>query len=140
MADLSALIRLHKHELDEKRRALGELYGEMAVLERELRDLETAFEREKDSMAAEGGVYFTFAGYVEKVRARKEEIAKEEEALEERIEAARDDMMETFAELKKFEKAQEARERAEQEKRAMKEAQALDEIGLENYRRKEEEG
>ena len=32
MADLSALIRLHKHDLDEKRRILGELYGEMALL------------------------------------------------------------------------------------------------------------
>ena len=38
MADLTVLIRLHKHELDEKRRTLAELYSAMALLEREQRD------------------------------------------------------------------------------------------------------
>ena len=140
MADLHSLIRLHKHELDEKRRALGVLYTAMAALERSRRDLAIAFDREKEAMRASSGeVHFTFAGYAEQVRKKNEEIDKNEEALQKQIEEARDSLMETFGELKKYEMTQEERDRLAEEERNLKEAQAMDEIGLQGYRRKQEE-
>lgn len=140
MADLSSLIRLHKHELDEKRRALSELYGELATLEREIRDLERAFEAEKAAVSASGDIHFTFAGYVEAVAAQRTVLEQRGATLEKKIEAARDDMMTTFTELKKYQMTQDERQRLEAEERAFKDAQNMDAIGLEGFRRKNGEG
>lgn len=137
MADLSVLIRLHKHELDEKRRVLGDLYTAMAALEQQKRALEREFEAEKQAVAeGKGDVHFTFAGYAESIAQRRKDIEKREAELEKQIERAKDSLMETFAELKKYEMTQEERERIEEEERAFKEAQELDAIGVEGFRRK----
>ena len=138
MADLGALIRLHKHDLDEKRRVLGEFYAEMAALERDRRNMEREFEKEKEAVKQMEDVSFTFAGYADTIRQKREAFDKEA-ALEKKIERAKEDLMETFSELKKYEMTQEERDRLEQEERRFKEAQAMDAIGLEGFRRKTDE-
>lgn len=138
MADLSVLIRLHRHELDEKRRALAELYSALAELERQKRDLLREFEKEKDAMTGgPGEVHFTFAQYAETVMKRQKEFEEGEMRLEKRIEKAREGMMETFSELKKYQMTQEERDRLEEEERAFRDARDMDAIGVEGYRRKE---
>lgn len=139
MADLGALIRLHKHDLDEKRRVLGEFYAEMAALERDRRNMEREFEKEKEAVKQMEDVSFTFAGYADTIRQKREAFDKAEAALEKKIERAKEDLMETFSELKKYEMTQEERDRLEQEERRFKEAQAMDAIGLEGFRRKTDE-
>ena len=137
MADLSVLIRLHQHELDEKRRALAELYTAMAELERQRRELERAFEQEKENVHAQKAeVHFTFAHYAQEVSRRKADLEQREAKLEAEIEKAKHSLMETFSELKKYEMTQEERERVEAEERAFKESQEMDAIGLEGFRRK----
>ncbi len=139
MADLSVLIRLHKHELDEKRRALGELHGQMAEMERRRRELERSFEAEKESIRLNGDVHFTFAQYAETVRMQQRQMVEHEQELEKHIEKAKESLMETFSELKKYEMTQEERERLEAEERAIKESREMDAIGLEGFRRKQDE-
>lgn len=139
MADLGALIRLHKHDLDEKRRVLGEFYAEMAALERDRRNMEREFEKEKEAVKQMEHVSFTFAGYADTIRQKREAFDKAEAALEKKIERAKEDLMETFSELKKYEMTQEERDRLEQEERRFKETQAMDAIGLEGFRRKTDE-
>lgn len=137
MADLSSLIRLHKHELDAKRQILSRLYFAHAELERERRALEQAFEREKENLEAMGEVHFTFAGYAERVRQQREQIEAKEKLLEQEIVKAKDSLMETFSEMKKYEMTQEERLRLEEEARRLKESKTMDEIGLETFRRGE---
>ena len=140
MADLSALIRLHKHDLDEKRRILGELYGEMALLERARLDLERAFESEKEALNMMGDdIHFTFAHYADTVRMKRQDLDEREAEMERNIERAKDSLMETFTELKKYEMTQEERDRIEAEERLFKENAAMDAIGLEAFRRKQSE-
>lgn len=139
MADLSVLIRLHKHELDEKRRALAELYSTMAEMERRRRELERTFEAEKEAVKVTGDVHFTFAQYADAVRQQQQEMREEEAELEEHIERAKESLMETFSELKKYEMTQAERDRLEEEERQVRESRAMDAIGLENFRRKSEE-
>jgi len=138
MTDLSALIRLHKHELDEKRRILAQLYAAMSALESERQALEDAFVREKEAVDVTGDVHFTFASYVERVGEQREDIRQREMALEQEIEAAKESLMETFSEMKKYEMTQEQRERLEEEERLLKESRLMDEIGLETFRRSSE--
>ena len=140
MADLSTLIRLHKHELDEKRLVLAGLYTQMAALERQRRDLEFAFEREKEEAAANTeDVHFTFVRYVDQINRQRKMMDEQKEILEKKITAAKDNMMETFSELKKYEMTQQERDRLAAEERAMKESHEMDAIGLEGFRRKGEE-
>lgn len=139
MADLTVLIRLHKHDLDEKRLALGKLYEAQALIERERAELDLAFEREKEAAAHNNDIHFTFANYVEKVMKHRENLDERNAALEEQIQAAKDSLMETFSELKKYEMTQKERKRLEEEEQAVKESRELDEIGIEGHRRKGEE-
>lgn len=139
MADLNALIRLHKHELDEKRRALGELYSMMAELERERREMERAFEREKEAVKDNESIHFTFASYVEKMKQQQKMLDQKSLQLEKKIESAKEDMMNTFSELKKYEMTQAERDRLAEEERLMKESQALDEIALQGFIRRGKE-
>jgi flagellar export protein FliJ len=139
MADLTVLIRLHKHELDEKRRALGEFYSVLALLEREQRELERAFELEKEAVANIGDIHFTFSKYIDKVRQLQKVLDERRSVLEDQITAAKDSLMETFSELKKYEMTQEERDRLAEEERLFRESKEMDAIGLENFRRKGEE-
>lgn len=136
MADLQPLIRLHKYELDEKRRVLSQYYADMAVLERKRQALEAAFEAEKEALRQSADVSFTFASYAEKVQRERDALLAAEKALEIKIQQAKDSLMESFAELKKYEMTQAERDRIEAEERAFKESLALDEIALEGFRRK----
>jgi len=138
MSDLTALIRLHKHELDEKRLALAELYNATALLERQRRDLERAFETEKEAVATTGDIHFTFSRYVERVNRQRTELDAQTAELETQIVAAKDSMMETFSELKKYEMTQQQRDRLAAADRLQKDSQEMDEIGIEGFRRKEE--
>lgn len=139
MADLTVLIRLHKHELDEKRRALVSLYVQMSELERQRQQLELEFEDEKRLVAEMEDVPYTFAGYAQAVADRRQALLDAESALQENIDAAKEDLMETFSEVKKYEMTQEERERLEEEIRRAKEGQLMDDIGLQGFRRKTEE-
>src|SRR4051812_16078463 len=111
MADLATLIRLHKHELDEKRVALAALYTAMSELERQGRELERVFQQEKEAAGVTGDVHFTFARYAEQVKKRRGELDGQKKALEQKIDQAKESMMETFSELKKYEMTQKERER-----------------------------
>lgn len=140
MADLSVLIRLHKHELDEKRQALAALYGDLALMERERRALEDEFAREKKEAEKMEEVHYTFAAYAETVQKRREEMDRLEAELSARIDVAKESLMETFGELKKYEMTQEERDRLAEEERRIRESKMMDDIGLEGYRRRSDEG
>jgi flagellar export protein FliJ len=140
MADLSALIRLHKYELDEKRRGLTILYTQMGELERARQKLEAEFAIETAGVDMAAETSFTYAGYAERVTRERERIEEAERQLDIRIQTAKDSLMETFSELKKYEMTQAERERLEAEEQAFKESTMLDEIGLEGYRRRQSEG
>ncbi|MDE1153876.1 MAG: flagellar FliJ family protein [Micavibrio sp.] len=139
MADLSVLIRLHKHELDEKRRALNELYNELALLEQKRQQLEAEFNREKEAASAVDDIHYTFPRYAEKVQKKREELQQAAGILDIKVEKAKDDLMESFSELKKYEMTQDERDRLEREEQLIKENEAFDAIALEGFRRRKQD-
>lgn len=140
MADLNPLIRVRKHTVEQKQKALAELYRQAEELISQKKSLldRLAVERQKvDEMGVEALGYF--GRYSEVVRERAEEIDESMTMLESRIEVAREDMRLAFAELKKIEITQERRDEAEEAERNKKDDQILDEIAIDGYRRKVEE-
>lgn len=140
MADLEALIRVRRHAVEQKQKFLAELYKQADELEGQKETMLTtlAEERKKvDEMGVEALGYF--GHYSEAVRGRVEDIDEAMKKLNRRIEIAREDMRDAFAELKKVEITQERREAEEEKELKKKESDIMDEVALEGYRRRTEE-
>ncbi len=140
MADLNPLIRVRKHVVEQKQKFLAELYRQAEDFENQKQALEDQLEEEQEKVQEMGVEMLSYFGhYSDAVKERVEEIDEAAARLNTRIEIAREDMRQAFAELKKIEITQEAREQAELDELKKKEAAELDEIGIEAYRRKQGE-
>jgi len=143
MADLKGIIKLRKHRLDEKQRALGELNDQLDRLEQTRAKLDDDLAREQAAAtAAEGDVVLSGLTYSEFLQGTLKRRAQLDEAIRQisqRIEQAREEIRDAFAELKKYEITQRERERRAREEENKKETDELNEIGIEGYRRREEQ-
>ena len=140
MADLSGLIRVRRHALEQKQKFVAELYRQAEELDNQKATLLTTLDEEREKVDEMGVEMLSYFGpYSEAVKERVEEIDEASETLNARIEIAREDMRAAFAELKKIQITQERREDEEEKAVNKKESDELDEIGLETYRRKVEE-
>lgn len=140
MADLSALIRVRKHTVEQKQKFLSELYRQVEELEAQRQNLldTLAEERKKvDEMGVEALGYF--GRYSETVKHRVEEIKEKTRKLENRIEVAREDMRQAFAELKKVEITQDRRKEEAKKARIKKEDAEMDDIAIERHIRKSDD-
>ena len=135
MTGLANLVRLHRWILDEKRQKLVEIEQLSERFRCELEVLEQSLEAEKAEAARtlDGALAFqTFiAPALERRRTLRETVAN----IEREIEAARDDAGIAFQDLKKYETAQGMQERLETEQRERTAQTALDELGVNLYRR-----
>ncbi|WP_404384119.1 flagellar FliJ family protein [Caenispirillum salinarum] len=140
MADrgLRGLIRLHKHQVDEKRRALADLERtEQEILDRQ-QALREEMVREQAAVREDPALGLTFGAYVQRHKERQERLAQSLANIRKAIEAARDDLSEAFKELKTYEITQANRDLREKHERDRKEQEVLDEIGLTLHRRREQ--
>ena len=136
MARLDSLIRVKKHRVDEKQKALGRLYREMEELQAEKQTVLDAQEKERliaEEMASDVSVQQSYAAFKERVKARLNGIKQKEARLETRILVAQDDMKDAFADLKKVEIVDENRKEKEKKERLKKENESLDEIGITRF-------
>jgi flagellar export protein FliJ len=140
MADLDPLIRLRKYRVEEKQKALAELFRQTELLEGRKRALLSEVEREQTLSETSGDInsMVAFAAYAARVYAGIEKLDIQIAKMEPRIVRAQDEMREAFSEQKKAEIIQEQRDKEEAEEIARKENTNLDEIGIEGFRRKEE--
>lgn len=135
-ANLDPLIRVRKHEVEQKQKALSALYEQAEGLKNQRDTLQTelAIETEKSrDMDAELMSYFV--AYAAKVQKEVENIDLEREKLETRIQMMQDLVRDAFADLKKVEIIQERRKAEEQTEIDKKESDVLDEIALDGFRR-----
>ena len=140
MTDLNPLIRVQKHALDQKQKFLAELYRQAEEYEAQKEQMLQTLEDERNNLDDMGPEMLAYFGpYSESVKERCKEIDEALITLNTRIDFAREEIRNAFAELKKIEMTQEAREDAEQKKVDKKQSDELDEIGLEVFRRKQNE-
>lgn len=138
MADLDPLIRLRKHAVDEKQRAVAQLYREAENLEKQKKVVEDQMAHEKklaEEMGRPEAISF-YTRYAEGARKKIAALQMSIKKMESRIEAAQEDMRAAFAEMKKVQITQTRREKREEKARQKKEDELLDEVALDQYRRK----
>ncbi len=139
-ADLNPLIRVQKHALEQKQKFLAELYRQAEEYEAQKEAMLKTLEEEREKLDDMGVEMLRYFGpYEAGVDERVKEIDAALLALNARIDFAREDMRAAFAELKKIEITQEERDAQEKRAHDKRENAALDEIGLEVFRRRQGE-
>jgi flagellar export protein FliJ len=139
MADLKPLIRVRRHVVEQKQKLLSDLYRQAEALENEKKELEEEFVQERDKVKTMDVQMLSYFGpYAKAIKNRVRKIGEGISRLETRIQIAREDMREAFADLKKIQITQRRREDSFRAQINKKESQELDDIGIETHRRKQD--
>lgn len=138
MADLKGLIRLRRHELDEKRRALGELNAKIDALNAYRQDILNNLEKEKNLADVDINAAQGFGKYLNAALNKCKEIDQKIARIMVDVEKATEIVRDAFMEVKKIELTQENREKEAEAVIAKKETADLDEAGLTAHRRRSE--
>lgn len=139
MAKLHSLIKVKRHELDEKRQVLGRLNEELSALHEKKQQLLDDLAREKNLAAVDVEIARSFGPYLTRTLQRVEGLDTEIHDKMQEIQAATLVVQEAYLEVKKLEVTQERRDEEENQRLAKIETNTLDEIGLETFRRNNKE-
>ena len=141
MANLKSLIKLRRHNVDEKQKFLANLYREVEMIENSKSTLIERLRSEREVLDKSGSLemYAYFGRFSQNIQRMLERLNEEKKKLETRIVIAQDDVREAFANMKRIEIVQREREREEKKEQEDKDTRELDEIGIDGFRRKEDE-
>jgi len=136
VSTLESLIRIHRWQLDERRRQVVELE---VLAERVRQDLlRLAEERKLEEAAADASLEakYGFPGYIRGALDRRATLERSLGEVEGQIARAREAVAEAFQEMKRYEIAAANRERHRRHQADRRERIELDGIALDNYRRR----
>ncbi len=141
MATLSSLIRLRKHTIDEKQKALAELYRQVEAFEARKKFYQDEIKKEREVLNQNPIVeMLAYFGLFQKAAERDiMRINVQLQKLEARVRIAQDDIREAFANMKRVEIVQETRTAQEKAEAEAKETREMDDIGVEGFRRRDQE-
>lgn len=135
--DLDQLIRVNGWGVDERRRELGVFLAREAEMIEARAALDRQMEAERAIAAAhpeEAG--FTFGAFAGHHRFMRETLDAQIARLHQEVEAARERLAEAYRQLKVYEEVRKSRAEAEAKDEAKREQEMLDEIALNQHRRK----
>lgn len=131
---LSGIIRLHKWQVDEKKRQITELEVMKEDLENKLNKLMADLSREQENLAKSNVIDINYANYASSVMSRKENLQGSITEIDVSIENMKDELAEAFKELKKYEIVEQRAIEREKEEGKRREQDQLDEISLNLHR------
>ncbi len=135
MRSKESLIRLHRFQVDEKRRHVTEIETMIADFSRKQAELEQQITAEQERSGISDVTHFAYPTFAKAARERCENLTKSIAELEEQLSAAKDELSEAYAELKKFELLQEKENVRVKTEIAARDQAEMDEIGLAMHRR-----
>ena len=136
MSALESLIRLHRWQLDERRRQLAELDALGEKLRQEQARLSAEERQEQTAAASSYEAATAYGGYVNTLIGRRDRLKQSLISVEEQILQARETLAESYREVKRYEIASANRTMQQRKRVARQQQRTLDELGIENYRRR----
>ena len=136
MKGLDSLIRLHRWQLDEKRRHLVELERLAQRLAAQIHDLEVEIRNEQQVAGSSTEAARTYGDYVQAVIGRREKLDASLAGLQSQRVVAKEGVAEAYSELKKYELVKVRNQRLANKRRQRQEQQVLDEVALNQFRRR----
>ena len=137
---LVSMIRLHRWMLDEKRRNLADLQVFAEKLRDDLVQLDADLEAQKGAAEGEDTAGLAYSSYVSAALDRRQKVEDTIANLEGEIEAAREDVAESFRELKRYEAARDGKQAQARADRNRRERINQDELAVGLYRRNRARG
>ncbi|MDO9125432.1 flagellar export protein FliJ [Parvibaculum sp.] len=135
MRNRESLIRLHKFQVDEKRRKVAELELMLSEFRQRERDLEAQVEAEQRKAGISDVAHFAYPMFAKSVIRRRENILESIDGIERQLETAKEELSGAFRELKKYELLEGSRKRKVRREAMRVEQTELDEIALSIHRR-----
>jgi flagellar protein FliJ len=135
MTALDSLIRLHRWQLDEQRRAVNELEQLCLKLRTDLQRLEAEQAAEEKAAQQSTEIVYGYGSYAMALVARKSKLAKSLIEAEARIAQARDALAEAFQEAKRYEIAAAKRVLHQRMTEKRLEQADMDELAIEIHQR-----
>jgi flagellar protein FliJ len=134
MSALDSLIRLHRWQVDERRRHLADLEGLATQLTEESQRLDREEAREQAAAAASPEAAITYAAYARQLVERRRKLAQSQAEVVQQIARSRALLAEAFQEVKRYEIMEANRLRQQQRREERRQQQALDNLGIEEFR------
>jgi len=132
---LDSLIRLHRWQVDERRRNVAELEGLAEKLRQEMARLAEERAIEQTAAGASFLARHVYPGYIRRALDRQKTLEQSLAETEAQTAQARDALAEAFQELKRYEVAAANRERLRMHAAARRERIETDAVAIENFRR-----
>ncbi len=140
MSALPTLIRLARHNMEEKRRKLVGLETLMANLKAKLVQLEKEVEREQAFAALDSEKMFLYGNYARAVIARRENIQRSMNELQGQIDGAHEEVSEAYQEVRRYEVVLERQQERQAIEEARRQQAELDDMSIEMFRRARKSG
>ncbi len=136
MRALPNLIRLHRWQLDERRRAVADLEALRLTICQDIDRLEVEIAEESGASRELTEGVALFPSYFANARARRTRMEASIEEIDASLDAAREEAAKAYRELRKYEIALENFERQEELADNRREQAEQDEVGLNIFRRR----
>jgi len=137
MKVLHRLVRYHRHQLDEKRRQLRELEERSASIGAAIETLDGNMVAEQRSAARSQDTIGAYGNFARASLDRRAALLEEQDKANAEVEAARDELLEMFAEAKRYEISLENQLQEERQAMERRAQGVLDEAALNQHRRRE---
>lgn len=131
---LSGIVRLHKWQLDEKRRQITELELMRDELVKKQEQLQANLIAEQKNLSKSNIVDINYANYAASVMRRRQNLEVSINEVDVSIENMKDELAEAFKELKKYEIVEQRAIEREQLELKKREQDRLDELSLNMFR------
>ncbi len=138
-SELTTLIRLAKLQLDEKRKVLAAIIAEEDRVKAQKAALLQRLEDEKKQTAKDFEAELSRGNFIKATFKKRDQLDAQLRQLAGLIEAAQNEVRKAFEEVKRYEIAEEARERAEAKEQQKRDTKNLDEVGSDRYQRDKRE-
>lgn len=139
MSVLERLARYHRHLLDEKRRALRELEERSAAIEGAIDTLDTGIVSEQRPASRSMYTIGAYGGFVRASLDRRVDLLGELSEADAAVDEARDELVDMFAEVKRYEISLENQQQEERKALDRRMQEGLDEAALNMHRRRQTE-
>lgn len=135
MKSRDSLIRLHKFQVDEKRRQVADIETMIADFRRKEAELEQQIMSEQERSGITDVTHFAYPTFAKAAKGRRDNLLKSIEELDTQLSQAKEELELAFAEFKKFELLQEKEEDRRRVELDEQERSEIDGIALEMHRR-----
>jgi flagellar export protein FliJ len=135
MRSRDSLIRLHRFQVDEKRRQVVEIETMIAEFRRKEAELEQQILSEQERAGVSDVGHYAYPTFAKAARDRRENLLKSIAGLAGQLDEAKEQLAEAYAELKKYELLNEKEQMRAKAELSAREQAELDEVALTMHRR-----